>query len=48
MVESKFKHYNLKLEEPPFDSPLIDLIIDLNHLRRKQLGGTTPAECFFN
>ena len=47
MVESEFNHYELRLEEPPFDSPLIDLIIDLNHLRKKQLGGTTPARVFF-
>ena len=47
MAEPKFKHYNLKLEEPPFGSSLTDLIIDLNHLRRKQLGGTTPPRVFF-
>jgi len=46
--ESQFKHYDLELIEPAFTSPLIDLIIDLNHLRKKQLGGTTPAAIFFN
>jgi len=47
MVESVFKHYDLELKEPPFGSSLTDLIIDLNHLRKKQLGGTTPARVFF-
>ncbi len=47
MVKSTFKHYNLGLSEPPFDSPLTDLIIDLNHLRKKQLGGTTSPRVFF-
>src|ERR1700677_4996323 len=41
------KKYKLELVEPPFDSSLTDLIIDLNHLRRKQLAGTTPARVFF-
>lgn len=39
MVEPRFTHYDLKLIEPPFDSSLIDLIIDLNHLRKKRFGG---------
>jgi len=47
MAEPVSKHYDLKLEEPPFDSSLIDLIIDLNHLCRKQLKGTTPTRVFF-
>lgn len=47
MPEPKFMHYDLRLEEPPFDSSLTDLIIDLNHLRRKKLGGTTPPRVFF-
>lgn len=47
MVEPVFKHYDLELKEPPFGSSLTDLIIDLNHLRKKQLGGTTPARVFF-
>ncbi|EDM26228.1 hypothetical protein LNTAR_23994 [Lentisphaera araneosa HTCC2155] len=37
----------LKLLEPEFASPLTDLIIDLDHLRRKQLSGTTHEEVFF-
>lgn len=37
----------LKLIQPDFDSPLTDLIIDLDHLRRKELSGTTPPKIFF-
>lgn len=49
VTETKqFKHYDLELVEPSFKSPLTDLIIDLNHLRKKQLGGTTPVKIFFN
>ncbi len=46
MTEPEFRDYELKLEEPPFGSPLTDLIIDLNHLRKKQLGGTPPRVFF--
>lgn len=48
MTTPQFKHYALELVEPSFDSPLTDLIIDLNHLRKKRLGGTTPPPVFFN
>jgi len=41
MSEAVFKHYDLKLVEPTFDSALTDLIIELDHLRKKQLGGST-------
>lgn len=34
----EFKHHNLKIVKPSFDSNLTDLIIDLDHLRKKQLG----------
>lgn len=37
----------LELIHPPFDSPLTDLIIELDHLRRKRLGGTTHPAIFF-
>lgn len=47
MVEPLFKHYDLKLKEPLFDSSLTDLIIDLNYLRKKELDGTTPPRVFF-
>lgn len=48
MTVPQFKHYDLQLIDPSFDSPLTDLIIDLNHLRKKRLGGTTPPPVFFN
>jgi len=39
-----------KIAIPTFDfsSPLTDLIIKLDHLRNKQLSGTTPAPVFFD
>lgn len=36
----------LRLVVPRFDSPLTDLIIDLDHLRRKEFVGTTPPGLF--
>ena len=42
-----FKHQNLALLNPSFDSPLVDVLTDLEHLRRLQLRGTTPAQVFF-
>ena len=47
MSEPKFTHYDLKLVEPSFGSPLTDLIIELDHLRKKQLGGSTHPRVFF-
>lgn len=42
-----FRHHDLNLLNPAFDSPLVDVVTDLEHLRRLQLGGTTPAPVFF-
>jgi Fic family protein len=42
-----FKHNNLTLLNPSFDSQLVDVLTELEHLRRLQLGGTTPAPIFF-
>jgi len=36
----------LEIFTPSFDSPLTDLIIELDHLRRKQLSGTTHPVIF--
>lgn len=47
MTKPKFEHFDLKLHNPPFDSPLVDVVTELEHLRRLQLGGTTPPEVFF-
>ena len=46
-MSPKFKHYELTLLQPDFDSPLTDLIIELEHLRKKDLGGSTHPEVFF-
>lgn len=42
-----FHHQDLTLLNPRFDSPLVDVVTELEHLRRLQLGGTTPAPVFF-
>src|SRR3990167_4071050 len=47
MTQPEFRHYELKLVEPTFSSPLTDLIIELNHLRKKRLIGSTHARVFF-
>lgn len=43
----EFKHHELTLLNPAFDSPLVDVLTELEHLRRLQLGGTTPPQVFF-
>jgi len=48
MSSATFKHVDLKLIEPDFDSSLTDLIIDLEHLRKKQIGGSTHPKVFFS
>ncbi len=47
MSEAKFLHYDLKLIEPLFGSSLTDLIIELDYLRKKTLGGSTHPKVFF-
>lgn len=42
-----FRHYDLSLLNPAFDSPLVDVLTELEHLRRLRLVGTTPAPVFF-
>jgi Fic family protein len=46
-MTAKFSHFDLRIVEPSFSSPLTDVIIELDHLRRKQLGGTTHPKIFF-
>ena len=46
-MDVKFKHFDLKLINPPFESKLADLIIELDYLRKKQLTGTTNPSTFF-
>jgi Fic family protein len=47
MSTATFKHFDLKLIEPDFGSSLTDLIIELDYLRKKQLGGSTHPKVFF-
>lgn len=42
----EFRHADLKLLNPSFDSPLVDVLTELEHLRRPRIGGTTPAPVF--
>lgn len=42
-----FRHHDLGLLNPAFDSPLVDVVTELEHLRRLRLGGSTPAPVFF-
>lgn len=42
-----FHHFDLALLNPAFDSPLVDVLTELEHLRRLKLVGTTPAPVFF-
>jgi Fic family protein len=43
----QFTHYDLTLLNPSFDSPLVDVLTELDYLRRLRLSGTTPAQVFF-
>lgn len=42
-----FKHFELSLLNPSFDSPLVDVLNELEHLRRLHLSGSTPYPVFF-
>jgi Fic family protein len=42
-----FNHHDLTLPNPSFDSPLVDVLTELEYLRRLQLQGSTPAPVFF-
>lgn len=44
---ARFVHHDLALLNPSFDSPLVDVLTDLEHLRRLNLGGDTPPLIFF-
>lgn len=44
---SAFHHHDLSLLNPAFDSPLVDVVTELEHLRRLRLSGSTPAQMFF-
>lgn len=42
-----FKHFDLRLIEPQFKDSLLDDIMELNHIKRKRLEGTTSPELFY-
>lgn len=46
-MKRDFRHYNLELIKPAFDSRLTDLVIELDYLRKKELQGTTHPLVFF-
>lgn len=43
----EFSHHHLELLNPTFDSPLVDVLSALEHLRRLRLEGDTPAPVFY-
>ena len=43
----RFIHHDLELLNPRFDSPLVDVLSDLEHLRRLRLEGSTPPPVFY-
>lgn len=42
----QFLHHDLQLLNPRFDSPLLDVLTDLEHLRRLEIRGSTPTPVF--
>lgn len=46
-MAANFKHIDLHLVDPPFGSKLNMLVIELDHLRKKPLSGTTDPIIFF-
>jgi Fic family protein len=46
MAFSEYNYYSVTLVEPDFRSELTDLIIDLDHLRRKEIHTRTPPGVF--
>lgn len=46
MPAPQFSHHALRLLNPTFTSPLLDVLTDLEHLRRLELRGTTPTPVF--
>ncbi len=43
---AQFVHHHLRLLDPAFSSPLLDVLTDLEHLRRLELRGSTPLPVF--
>ena len=46
-MSASFNHFDLKLVSPSFDSNLTDTLMELNHLRKQRLDGTTAPWIFF-
>ncbi|MBN1224656.1 MAG: Fic family protein [Candidatus Aminicenantes bacterium] len=46
-MSENFKHFDLRLITPPFESKATDLIIELDYLRNCTPRGTTPSRVFF-
>lgn len=44
---ARFSHHDLRLLNPSFDSPLVDVLSELEFLRRLRLEGDTPPQVFF-
>lgn len=44
--QANFKDYPLQLLKPSYDSPLTDILFELEHLRRVKLAVTTPEHIF--
>ena len=47
VMKKEFRYIKLKLVDPSFDSRLMDALMELNHLRRLRLYGTTAPPIFF-
>ena len=43
---AEFVHHDLRLLDPAFSSPLLDVLTDLEHLRRLEMRGSTPLPVF--
>lgn len=46
-MSGNFKHIDLRLVQPEYNSKLTDVVMELQYLRRQRLGGTTPPPFFF-
>lgn len=44
---AEFHHHDLRLLNPQFSSPLLDVLTELEHLRRLEIKATTPPTVFF-
>ncbi len=46
MAQATFRHFDLTLLNPSFDSPLVDVLTELEHLRRLELRSDAPSNVF--